>query len=224
MPSPGRSVSRRSRSRPSAAGVCAGGRRPRAWLPSKRCATDRGRPRKRRWRATWRERFKRLWECFARRTPRPCDCTREAIDLRSPPRPSGKESSGRFCVCAVSGGRPMEGLETVLISRARSAYEAGRFAAAARRGVLLLPAIGTALLCCANPAGTLLCGAGLFALVTFCLWRGQDFRRGVRPGLVAGFVPLLLPIVVQSFGHPCVAGRCLLFPAVCALRALLAGL
>jgi len=118
----------------------------------------------------------------------------------------------------------MEGLETVLISRARSAYEAGRFAAAARRGVLLLPAIGTALLCCANPAGTLLCGAGLFALVTFCLWRGQDFRRGVRPGLVAGFVPLLLPIVVQSFGHPCVSGGCLLFPAVCGLGGLLGGI
>ena len=117
----------------------------------------------------------------------------------------------------------MDDPETGLKERARRSYEWGRLAGATRRSVLLLPVVWTASLCCSNPGGTLAGGAGLFVLVTFCLWRGQDFRRGVRPGLVAGFVPLLLPILVQSIGHLCVPGRCLLFPAVCGLGGLAGG-
>ncbi len=118
----------------------------------------------------------------------------------------------------------MDDLETRLMQRARRAYEVGRLGAAARGGVLLLPVIGLALRCCTNLAGTLAGGTGLLALVTFCLWRGQDYRRGVRPGLVAGVVPLLLPILVQAGGQPCNSGRCLLLPAVCALGGLVGGM
>jgi len=117
----------------------------------------------------------------------------------------------------------MDDPETGLKERARRSYEWGRLAGATRRSVLLLPVVGAASLCCSNPGGTLAGGAGLFVLVTFCLWRGQEFRRGVEPGLVAGFVPLLLPVLVQAIGHLCVPGRCLLFPAVCGLGGLAGG-
>jgi len=118
----------------------------------------------------------------------------------------------------------MDGPDSVLRERARRAYEIGRLAAALRRSVLLLPAIGIALLCCDRPTATLASGAGLVFLVTFCLWRGQDYRRGVRPGLVAGFVPLLLPILAQASGHLCTTSRCLLFPTVCGVGGLLGGI
>ena len=118
----------------------------------------------------------------------------------------------------------MDDLEIRLIQRARRAYEVGRLAAAARRSVLLLPVIGLALVCCTNLAGTAIGGTGLIAFVTFCLWRGQDYRRGVRPGLVAGFIPLLLPILAQAGGQPCTSGRCLLLPVVCGLGGVVGGI
>ena len=117
----------------------------------------------------------------------------------------------------------MDDRETGLKERARRAYERGRLAGAARRSVLLLPVLGAASLCCPSPGAIVAGGAGLFAVVTFCLWRGQEFRLGVRPGLVAGFLPLLLPILVQAIGHACAPGRCLLFPAVCGLGGLAGG-
>jgi hypothetical protein len=118
----------------------------------------------------------------------------------------------------------MAGPDTDLSARARRAYEMGRLGAALRRSLLLLPAVGMAFLCCARPGPTVLCGAALVLLVTFCLWRGQDYGRGVGPGLVAGFVPLLLPILVQATGHLCTSGRCLLFPTVCGVGGLLGGI
>jgi hypothetical protein len=114
--------------------------------------------------------------------------------------------------------------DVLLNQRARRAYEMGRLGAALRRSLLLLPVVGLALLGCARSAPTLVTGAGLILLVTFCLWRGQDFRRGVGPGLVAGCVPLLLPILAQATGHLCVSGQCLLFPAVCGVGGLLGGI
>ena len=117
----------------------------------------------------------------------------------------------------------MDDPETGLKERARRSYEWGRLAGAMRRSVLLVPVVWAASLCCPNPGGTLAGGTGLFVLVTSCLRLGQDFRRGVRPGLVAGFVPLLLPILVQAIGHLCAPGRCLLFPAVCGLGGLAGG-
>ena len=112
----------------------------------------------------------------------------------------------------------------LLRERARRAYEMGRLGAALRNGLLLLPAVGIPLVCCHNPGPTLVSGAALILLVAFCQWRGQDYRRGVGPGLVAGFVPLLLPILAQATGHVCASGACLLFPTVCGVGGLLGGI
>ena len=114
--------------------------------------------------------------------------------------------------------------DRLLLERARRAYEMGRLGAALRWSLLLLPAVGIALVCCHNPGPTLVSGAGLVLLVAFCQWRGQGYRRGVGPGLVAGFVPLLLPILAQATGHVCGSGGCLLFPTVCGVGGLLGGI
>ncbi len=117
----------------------------------------------------------------------------------------------------------MDDVDAGLMRRARRVYEAGRLGAALRRSVFLLPAAGLASLGCVDWAGAVASGVALFALVTFCLWRGQGYRRAVGPGLVAGFAPLLLPILAQASGHVCAAGGCLLLPAVCALGGLVGG-
>src|SRR3989442_3117958 len=114
--------------------------------------------------------------------------------------------------------------EGLLSERARRAYEMGRLGAALRKSLLLLPAVGIAIVCCHNPGPTLVSGAGLILLVAFCEWRGQGYRGGVRPGLVAGFVPLLLPILAQATGHVCASGGCLLFPTVCGVGGVLGGI
>jgi len=104
-----------------------------------------------------------------------------------------------------------------LARRAKRAYEAGRLEAAVGRSLLLLPIVALALFCCSDPARILISGLCLLAAVTFCLWRGQAYGRGVRPGLLAGIVPLAIPLAAQAGGHLCDAGRCLLVPSVCIL-------
>src|SRR3989442_14945091 len=96
----------------------------------------------------------------------------------------------------------MDDLEIRLIQRAQRAYEVGRLAAAARRSVLLLPVIGLALVCCTNLAGTAIGGAGLIAFVTFCLWRGPDYRPGLRPGPLGRLIPPPPPILAPARRHP----------------------
>jgi hypothetical protein len=117
----------------------------------------------------------------------------------------------------------MSTLETALAARACHAYEIGRLSSALRRAVLLLPVAGLTLICCPDPARSLVAEFGLVAVVTFCLWRGEALQRGVRPGLVAGVVPLSIPLVAQLTGHMCQAGRCLLDPTVCILAGIAGG-
>jgi hypothetical protein len=52
-------------------------------------------------------------------------------------------------------------------------------------------------------------------LVIVAVWHGRDEGRGVRIGLVAGVLPLLLPVLVAYTDHLCGASVCMLFPAVC---------
>ncbi|MGH9749396.1 MAG: hypothetical protein ACRD5D_00635 [Candidatus Polarisedimenticolia bacterium] len=118
----------------------------------------------------------------------------------------------------------MSGPDAALAARARRAYEIGRLEAALRRGLLLAPLVGAALLCCADAAGVLAGGAGLLAAVTYCLWRGEAFGRGVRPGLIAGMVPLVLPLAVQAMGHPCDPYRCLLDASICVIAGVAGGI
>jgi len=109
-------------------------------------------------------------------------------------------------------------------ARARRAYESGRLAFALRRAVWLVPLVWLASSGCSEPAAILAGGAGLVAAVTFCLWRGEAWRRGVAPGLLAGSIPMLAPTVLHAARHVCTGGVCLLMPTLCILAGIAGGL
>ena len=117
----------------------------------------------------------------------------------------------------------MDTVEARLEKRSRRAYELGRFAAAARQALPLVPLIALALSGCAAPRQVLVCGGALLVAVTLLRWWGLEFGAGVGPGIVAGLVPLLLPVLTQIVGHRCPTGGCLLLPAVCAFGGLAGG-
>lgn len=110
-----------------------------------------------------------------------------------------------------------------LEARARRVYERGRLVFALKRAVVVAAAAGLALLSCANIAATAGCVFALGALVTVLLWRGQEFADGVRPGLVAGLVPFVLPVVSQATGYFCSATVCLVLPTVCVAGGIVGG-
>ncbi|MGH9868549.1 MAG: hypothetical protein ACREAA_10355 [Candidatus Polarisedimenticolia bacterium] len=108
--------------------------------------------------------------------------------------------------------------------RALRAYEAGRASWSLARAAWLLPAAGAAYLCCPEPGRIVASAAALVLAVAFCLWRGQAWGRGVRPGLLAGAAPMLVPIVAQAISHACTPAGCSLYPTVCILAGVAGGI
>lgn len=108
-------------------------------------------------------------------------------------------------------------------ARARRAYERGRLGTAVVRALPLVPLVALATVGCSAPQETILCGAVLLVAVTALLWRGQEFAAGVGPGVAAGLLPLLLPVVTRVTGHFCSSGSCYILPVVCALGGLAGG-
>jgi hypothetical protein len=51
-------------------------------------------------------------------------------------------------------------------------------------------------------------GAGLVAAVWLALFLGREFRRGVLPGLAAGFFPLFMATGAEMVWHSCSAEGC----------------
>jgi hypothetical protein len=117
----------------------------------------------------------------------------------------------------------MVGVDATLETRARAAYEHGRAMWALRRALLVPPTAAMALVGCPDPGPTLGFIGLLSIAVGVLLWRGQEYGRGVRPGLVAGIAPLALPASVQVVGHVCAATFCLLLPGACAVSGLVGG-
>jgi hypothetical protein len=109
-----------------------------------------------------------------------------------------------------------------LRQRARRAYEWGRLRGALANAGWVAPMVAVSALTCGHPWTTAGVGLVLALLVTASLWRGGDVGRGVRPGLLAGLAPLLLPAV--ACGHTCIGGMCVLLPAVCVVGGTLSGL
>ena len=117
----------------------------------------------------------------------------------------------------------MAPIDAALEARARRAYEWGRLAWALKRALLVAALSGLALLTCTNvvpPAG---CVVLLALLVAALLWRGQEFAEGVRPGLLAGLVPFVLPLVSQATGYLCSDTVCLVLPTVCVAGGVVGG-
>lgn len=91
---------------------------------------------------------------------------------------------------------------------ARRAYERGRARLALRGAAVVLPMTVTSLACCNRPAVSLALGACLFAVTALALFRGSLQGRAAGAGLLAGTVPLLLPLAVRWSGHGCCADGC----------------
>jgi hypothetical protein len=109
-----------------------------------------------------------------------------------------------------------------LLERAKVAYERGRARRAARVAWFVLPMVGISLGCCPQHDASLVAGALLLGLAAGFEWRGGPWGRAVRPGLLAGVVPLFLPLVAGSCGPG--SDGCVRYGwPVCVLSGLLAG-
>lgn len=114
----------------------------------------------------------------------------------------------------------MDGAED-LKARALRAYERGRFRRALPVAVAIPPVASLAFVQCADPRASVVCAVSLALLVAALLYRGQDWGRGARAGLVAGMAPFAFPIVIEASGSPAL---CELLPWFCAAGGVFAGL
>ncbi len=108
--------------------------------------------------------------------------------------------------------------------RARRSYETGRLARALTRSLCLAPLVWLSSSCCAEPGKLAIGGVGLVMAVTYCLWRGEAWQRGVKAGIIAGGIPMLAPVVMRATDHLCVGGTCLLAPTLCIIAGLAGGI
>jgi len=113
--------------------------------------------------------------------------------------------------------------ETGFEARAWRAYEWGRLVRASVQSLLLVPLVAVALAGCSPTYVVISSAALLLVVVTVLRWRGEDWGRGVVPGITAGLLPLLFPVFARCGGHLCGAGACLFFPAACAAGGLAGG-
>jgi hypothetical protein len=113
---------------------------------------------------------------------------------------------------------------TDLASRARRAYELGRFSRALRVAPFVVAAALVAIACGRPVAMTCALGCALLPLAVGLLMRGGSAGRAVGPGLGAGWAALAMPLLLRTAGHACFGPSCmsLCLPA-CALGGALSG-
>jgi hypothetical protein len=111
-----------------------------------------------------------------------------------------------------------------LRTRARRAYERGRWRAGA---VSAGPALALALICVViggQPGVTMLTGLALAGLIIVAVHRGGAVGRAVAPGLAAGALPLAAGLAACRIPHPCGGPGCIDFCApLCLSAGVLAG-
>jgi hypothetical protein len=117
----------------------------------------------------------------------------------------------------------MSAAEAALLERARRAYERGRAALGLETASLVAPMALVSWLVCRHPGVTLVASVALVALVGVAVWRGREQARAARLGLLAGAVPLILPLVAGLAGHVCGGSMCLFFPGACLAGGLIGG-
>jgi hypothetical protein len=110
-------------------------------------------------------------------------------------------------------------------SHLRRRYELGRWSRGLRCGLVVVPIAVLSGVVVREAVWATAVGVALFALVTVLSWRGQSYGRAVMPGLLAGSVPLVLPLALRSTGLCCVGGVCLpLCMLACTMGGLVAGI
>lgn len=105
--------------------------------------------------------------------------------------------------------------------RARRAYELGRVRLGLGYALFVVPGIALSILLRGDTTSSLALGGLAIALVTLSTWRGGAWAAAVVPGLVAGTVPLLLPLAARLTTHGCSGEVCW---SVCMLSCVLGGL
>jgi hypothetical protein len=113
--------------------------------------------------------------------------------------------------------------ESMLLKRARRAYEFGRFLHAMRRAATVAPMVVLSLLACGRPTLTVALSAALMLVLVVSEWKGQALARGSRLGVWACLPPLLLPLLALGTDHVCRTSLCGAFPAVCVIAGGLGG-
>jgi hypothetical protein len=94
------------------------------------------------------------------------------------------------------------------MTRMRRQYEWGRWRAGFNTLAVTLPMLALACAASGITATTAITGVLLVALCVVVVWLGRGLGAGVWPGLMAGAAPLLLPVLMRTGQHCCVAGRC----------------
>ena len=107
-------------------------------------------------------------------------------------------------------------------TRVRYEWTRARRALAGFAPVLLVVAVATAI--GRHPSATGAFGIGAFIAGAVMLWYGRDLKRAVLPGVLAGFVPLVLTLCTSHM-HGCMGDDCMMMcvPA-CSIGGLVAGL
>lgn len=90
--------------------------------------------------------------------------------------------------------------------RARASYERGRLVRAATEGTVVAPLIAASVIWGVSAGASLVAGALLAVVVIALRTRGEHFGRAAITGLLAGLVPMLLPLALHRTGWCCVGG------------------
>lgn len=98
---------------------------------------------------------------------------------------------------------PGMGVPAASRGRTRCAYERGRVLAGLRLAAWVLPMVAFAVLLQGDPAARLSVGGALFATAATFGWRGGAWGRAVIPGLLAGAVPMGLPMLARASDAGC---------------------
>lgn len=108
--------------------------------------------------------------------------------------------------------------------RARVRYEWARAKRALVGFAPLLLVVAVATAVARHPSATAAFGAAAFLAGATMLWYGRDPKRAVLPGVLAGFVPLVL-VLCTSHMHGCMGDSCMMVcvPA-CSAGGVVAGL
>lgn len=96
------------------------------------------------------------------------------------------------------------------LSAARREYERARWRGAMALGWFVLPMAALAVARGAPVFWAALDAAALAALSALLLWRGQAYGAAVVPGITAGAVPMLAPMVLRQGAHLCALGSCMM--------------
>lgn len=109
-----------------------------------------------------------------------------------------------------------------LYLRARRAYEWSRVRRALPLAAIALPPLLVALKTCSASAACAGCAAALAVVLVVSAWRGETYERAIRPGIVAGGVAFVLPMLGRALGFCGVETAQLCF-AACVMGGVIAG-